>query len=77
MSWAEVSAWIDGYNRRLSDQWEIASHLAAWTVQPHIKKRIKPTDLYKPPRWKAEPVEVATPEHIQEVINRYGPVSIT
>ncbi|MFC7443402.1 hypothetical protein [Laceyella putida] len=52
MTPVELRQRIDGYFWRLDQERQFLAHLAAALIQPHTKKRIKGTDLYKPLSFK-------------------------
>lgn len=43
------------------------SVLASWIIQPHVKKKIKPTDLYNPDKDNQK--ASTTPEESQRVVD--------
>lgn len=49
----EYRLMIEGYNMREEREWERTAQLAAWIMQPHVKRRITAADLYK--RKESEP----------------------
>lgn len=46
---AVLAAWSDGENGRLRDGWERARTVAAIAVQPHIRRKMKPTEILRLP----------------------------
>lgn len=51
----EYRLMIEGYNLREEREWERTAQLAAWIIQPHVKKRITADQLFR--RKESEPEE--------------------
>lgn len=43
----EFRLMIEGYNLREEREWERTAQLAAWIIQPHVKKKVTADQLFK------------------------------
>lgn len=76
LSLREYKLMIKGFNRKEDMDWRKLSQLAAWNIQPHVKKTITADKLYNP---NAKEQRKTTPEETQEVMEElddiFGKVS--
>jgi hypothetical protein len=72
MSWAELDAYLTGYANRVELTWQMNAQLAAWLLQPHSKRIVKASDLYKSraERTKADtPKRMPTPDELTQIVH--------
>lgn len=49
LSWREFDMIVRHKNNAVIHDWDVARTLGSWSIAPHTKRKIKPTDLLKLP----------------------------
>lgn len=49
MTWREFDYAVRHHEMQAEFKWDIARTLGSWSIAPHTKKKIKPSDLFKLP----------------------------
>jgi len=66
LSWREFDMLAQHNQEKLMHHWDIARTLGSWSVSPHTKKSIKPSDLLKLPTDKPSK-RIATREEFEAI----------
>ena len=72
LSWREFDMLSRNHENTLMHDWDIARTLGSWSVSPHTKKPIKPSDLLKLPTDKAKRSDIPTKEEFEKIKALYG-----
>lgn len=77
LTWREFDMLSRHHESKVLHDWDIARTLGSWSVSPHTKKPIKPSDLLKLPTDKARKSDIPTAEEFKKIVEQYGKRSTT
>lgn len=70
----KVDGWIKGIKRVERSEWERTRWLAVMSMNPHLKKPLKPTDLFKfDDERVAKPVDPEKDMELDRIAKRWRP----
>lgn len=74
LSWREFDMITRHHEEKLMHDWDIARTVGSWSIAPHTKKKIKPSDLLKLPMdsVKRKGEALPTKEDFERIKAKYG-----